>query len=62
MIRSTQKRLIQGIAYSGLGLVILPSLFYFRGDLQLEDLENMMLVGTAIWFGASFLSRPVKKL
>ena len=61
MIPTPGVRLVQALSVCGLGLIILPSLVFFRGLVSLEELKSMMLVGTLIWFGASFLSQLHRK-
>ncbi len=42
-------------SFASLGLVIIPSLLYFAGSLELDAMKWAILVGTACWFIAATL-------
>jgi hypothetical protein len=45
-----KRRVLTYFSYVGLALVIVPSLFVFRGAMTLNMSIQLMSAGTAIWF------------
>jgi hypothetical protein len=42
---------IAGLA--GLLLLLVPAIMHFSGNMELEQMKNLMLAGTVIWFAAA---------
>ena len=47
------KRTLKIISYLGLVLTIVPSLFVFRGVIDMKVHYNLMIVGMVLWFGTA---------
>jgi hypothetical protein len=44
------KAILQFISFAGLGCVIIPPILYLTGSLQKDSMQQIMLVGTLLWF------------
>jgi hypothetical protein len=47
------KQVLKIISYIGLLLTIVPSLFVFRGVIDMKVHFNLMIVGMVLWFGTA---------
>lgn len=47
------KRILKIISYLGLLLTIVPSLFVFRGSIDMKVHYNLMIVGMVLWFATA---------
>lgn len=47
------KRILKIISYLGLLLTIVPSLFVFKGVIDIKAHYNLMIVGMIFWFGTA---------
>ena len=43
----------QIIAAAGLALVLVPSLLYFTGNLEADQMKTYMFIGTMLWFAGA---------
>jgi len=52
---------IFGIA--GLLLLLVPSIMHYRGNLDIDQMKNLMFVGTVVWFAGAipWLGKKTKK-
>lgn len=41
------------IGLAGLLLLLIPSIMYFSGTMELEQMKNLMFVGTLVWFAGA---------
>ena len=41
------------IGIAGLLLLIVPAIMHFTGSMEAEQMKNLMLVGTLVWFAAA---------
>ncbi len=51
------KRLLQVLAWTGLALVLLPSLLYFGGAIDHATVILLMTWGTVLWFVGAIPAR-----
>jgi hypothetical protein len=53
------KRILKIISYLGLLLTIAPSLFVFRGAIDMKVHYNLMIAGMVLWFAITpFCMKP----
>ncbi|MCF8226983.1 MAG: hypothetical protein K9J30_13990 [Bacteroidales bacterium] len=38
---------------AGLLLLLIPSLMHFAGKMELDQMKNLMFIGTLVWFAAA---------
>jgi len=41
------------IGIAGLLLLLLPALLHFSGKMEVEQMKNLMFIGTVIWFAGA---------
>ncbi len=51
------KKLLQLVAFTGLALVLLPSLLYFGGTIEHGTVTTLMTWGTVLWFAGATPAR-----
>lgn len=44
------RTVLKFVSFAGLVLTLLPSFFVFAGVIELSTNQNLMLVGTILWF------------
>jgi len=44
------KLVLSIISYAALALLLLPSIFYLSGKMELESMKMLMLVATVLWY------------
>jgi hypothetical protein len=49
------KILIQLIGYISIIVLIVPSILYLGGKVELNQVKTIMLVATVVWFGANII-------
>jgi hypothetical protein len=49
------KTLIQLIGYISIIVLILPSILYLSGKMELDQAKTIMLLATIVWFGANII-------
>lgn len=47
------KRILKIISYLGLVLTVMPSLFVFKGVIDIKVHYHLMIVGMILWFGTA---------
>ena len=47
------KTLIQLIGYISIIVLILPSILYLAGKMELDQVKTIMLIATVVWFAAN---------
>ena len=47
------RTIIKLIGYIGIVVLIVPSMLYLAGRMELEKVKTIMIVATIVWFGAS---------
>ena len=47
------RTIIKLIGYIGIVVLIVPSMLYLTGRMELEKVKTIMIVATIVWFGAS---------
>ena len=49
------KTLIQLIGYVSIVVLIVPSMLYLAGKMELGQVKTTMLIATVVWFGANVI-------
>ncbi len=49
------KTLIQLIGYISIIVLIVPSMLYLAGKVELDQVKTIMLIATVVWFGANII-------
>lgn len=49
------KALIQLIGYISIVVLIVPSMMYLGGKMELDRVKTIMIVATVVWFGANII-------
>jgi hypothetical protein len=49
------KTLIQLIGYISIIVLIVPSMMYLAGKMELDRVKTTMLIATIVWFGANII-------
>lgn len=49
------RTIIKIIGYLGIIILILPSILFLAGKMELDSVKTVMIVATIIWFGASII-------
>ena len=49
------RTIIKIIGYLGIIILILPSILFLAGKMELDSVKAVMIVATIIWFGASII-------
>ena len=49
------KTLIQLIGYISIIVLIVPSMLYLAGKMELGQMKTVMLIATVVWFGANII-------
>ena len=49
------RTMIRLTGYAGIVVLIVPSMLYLAGRMELEKVKTIMIVATIIWFGTSVI-------
>ena len=49
------RTIIKIIGYLGIIILILPSILFLAGKMELDTVKTVMIIATIIWFGASII-------
>jgi hypothetical protein len=49
------RTIIRLTGYVGIVVLIVPSMLYLAGKIELDHVKTIMIVATIIWFGASII-------
>jgi len=49
------RTIIKITGYLGIIILILPSILFLTGKMELDSVKTVMIVATIIWFGASII-------
>ena len=49
------RTIIKITGYLGIIILILPSILFLAGKMELDSVKTIMIVATIIWFGASII-------
>lgn len=49
------KTLIQLIGYISIIVLIVPSMLYLAGKMELDRVKTIMIIATVVWFGANII-------
>ena len=49
------RTIIKITGYLGIIILILPSILFLAGKMELDSVKTVMIVATIIWFGASII-------
>jgi hypothetical protein len=44
--------IVKIVAYTGIIVLVAPSIFYLAGKMELETVKTLMVIATILWFGA----------
>ena len=47
------RTIIRLIGYIGIVVLIVPSMLYLAGKMELDQVKTIMIVATVVWFGSS---------
>ena len=49
------RTIIRLIGYVGIVVLIVPSMLYLAGKMELDQVKTIMVVATIVWFGSSVI-------
>ena len=49
------RTIIRLIGYIGIVILIVPSMLYLGGRMELDQVKTIMIAATIVWFGASVI-------
>lgn len=49
------RTIIRLTGYVGIVVLIVPSMLYLAGKMELDQVKTIMIIATIIWFGASII-------
>ena len=53
--RYMMRTIIRLIGYVGIVILIVPSMLYLAGRMELDQVKAIMIAATIVWFGASVI-------